>query len=232
MVASAQLRGQPETASLTLCGVQEPQQQLLELDAEAGRILRAEAAPFGADAGLHRAQGLAVGVAGDHAGGVEIAPRPRAGPPSDAQQVDALAAGHLDGRDLEVVGDVGDGAQFVRRGQAAPHARHHRIGAVLLDVGVHALVDEARLVVVAVFARPGAEQVVVQRRAAGRAAVRRLPVQRPASPPASTSARCRRSARTSSCVMVGAAAHRLCVRRGRVVRAQRRREQLLDQRRA
>ena len=33
-------------------------------------------------------------------------------------------------------------------GDAAPHARHDRIGAVLLDVGVDALVDEARLVVV------------------------------------------------------------------------------------
>ena len=31
----------------------------------------------------------------------------------------------------------------LRRGQPAPHARHDRIGAVLLDVGVHALVDEA-----------------------------------------------------------------------------------------
>ncbi len=42
-----------------------------------------------------------------------------------------------------LVDHVGDGAQFGRRGHAAPHARHHRIGAVLLDVGVHALVDEA-----------------------------------------------------------------------------------------
>ena len=61
-----------------------------------------------------------------------------------AQQVDALAAGDLDGRDVELVGHVGDGAQLRRRGHAAPHARHHRIGAVLLDVGVDALVDEAR----------------------------------------------------------------------------------------
>ena len=34
------------------------------------------------------------------------------------------------------------------RGLAAPHARDHRVGAVLLDVGVAALVDEARLRIV------------------------------------------------------------------------------------
>ena len=61
-VASAQLRGQPETASFTLAGVHEPHRNFSSLIAEAGRILRAEAAPFGADAGLHRAQRLAVGV--------------------------------------------------------------------------------------------------------------------------------------------------------------------------
>ena len=61
-----------------------------------------------------------------------------------AEQVDALAAGHLHRRDVELVDHVGDGAQFGRRGHAAPHARHDRIGAVLLDVGVDALVDEAR----------------------------------------------------------------------------------------
>src|SRR5690606_6966400 len=46
----------------------------LELDAEAGRILRTEAAPFAAHAGLHRAQRLAIGVAGDHPRGVEVGP--------------------------------------------------------------------------------------------------------------------------------------------------------------
>ena len=108
-----------------------------------------------ADAGLHRAQALGVGVAGHHAGLVQVGPDRGQILLLDAEQVDALAAGDLDGRDLELVGDVGDGAQFARRGDAAPHARHHRIGAVLLDVGVDALVDEARLRVVAIFAGPG-----------------------------------------------------------------------------
>ena len=64
--------------------------------------------------------------------------------------------------------------------QPAEHARHHRIGAVLLDVAVGALVDEARLGVVTVFARPAGEQVVVERRAAGVAAVGRLPFEKDA----------------------------------------------------
>ena len=144
-VASAQLRGQPETASFTLRRRPRAAQIALELDAEAGRILRAEPAPLAADAGLHRAQALGVGLAGDQARGVELRPHRRQVFLPDAEQVDALAAGDLDGRNLELVGDVGDGAQLVRRRQAAPHARHHRERAVLLDVGVHALVDEARL---------------------------------------------------------------------------------------
>ncbi len=59
----------------------------------------------------------------------------------------------------------------------APHARHDGIGAVLLDVGVHALVDEARLIVVGVFARPVADEIVVERRAALGAAARGLPLE-------------------------------------------------------
>src|SRR3546814_13938301 len=37
-----------------------------DLDPEPGRILRAEAAPFGPDAGLHGAQRLAIGVPRHH----------------------------------------------------------------------------------------------------------------------------------------------------------------------
>ena len=63
---------------------------------------------------------------------------------------------------------IGDGAQFVRAGDAAPHARNDRECAVLLDIGVDALVDEARLIIVAIFAGPVADQVIIQRRLAGR----------------------------------------------------------------
>src|SRR5690606_18477150 len=57
------------------------------------------------------------------------------------------------------------------------HARHDRIGAVLLDVSVDTLVDVAALLVVAIFAGPCAEQIVVERRPAGGAAIGRRPVE-------------------------------------------------------
>ena len=63
------------------------------------------------------------------------------------------------------------------RRDAAPHARDHGIGAVLLDVGVVAFVHEAALAVVAVVQRPVGQKVVVQRRAAGGAAADRAPAQ-------------------------------------------------------
>src|SRR5690606_22613685 len=78
---------------------------------------------------------------------------------------------------LVLVGDVGDAAQLGRIGHAAPHARNHRVGAVLLNVGVSTFIDQARLRIVPGFARPGGNQVVVQRRAAGRAAVWCAPAQ-------------------------------------------------------
>ena len=43
-----------------------------------------------------------------------------------------------------LLGDVGDPAQLLGSGDAAPHLRDDRERAVLLDVGVHAVVDEPR----------------------------------------------------------------------------------------
>ena len=131
---------------------------------------------LGADAGLHRADRLAVSVA-------ETMPA-------------ALRSAHIFGRSsfftprrsmrwppvtltvgtLVLLRRIGDGAQFIRRGQATPHPRHHRVGAVLLDVGVRALVDEARLRIVLRLVRKAGDQVVVDRRTTLVAAVRRLPV--------------------------------------------------------
>ena len=54
-------------------------------------------------------------------------------------------------------------------------AANHGIGAVLLDVGVAALVDGAALRVVQRLLGPGADEVVVDGRAAGGAAVGRFP---------------------------------------------------------
>ena len=55
---------------------------------------------------------------------------------------------------LVLVRDVGDAAQLGRRGHAAVDARHDAEGAVLLDVGVDAVVDEARVALVLVLRAP------------------------------------------------------------------------------
>ncbi len=94
-----------------------------------------------------------------------------------AQKVDPLAAGDLDHRHVVFVGRIGNRAQFGGVGHTAPHARHDGIGAVLLDVGVVAFVDEPRLAVIDVFGGPVGDQVVVQRWAAGRAAAHGFPAQ-------------------------------------------------------
>ena len=112
---------------------------------------------------------------------------------------------------------------------AAPHPRHHRIGAVLLDVGVDALVDEARLLVVDIVAGPGGEQIVVERRPALGAADARSSI-----PSACITAGIDRSSLRDdqpahlAMAEIGAAADRL--HRLRIVGvAERRGQQLLDQ---
>ncbi len=120
-------------------------QRTFEVLAHLRGVLRAEAAPLGPHAGLHGAQGLGVGVAGRHA---DVFPDIDQVFLLHAQQVDALAAGDLDGRDLVFVHRVGNATQFIGGCLPTPHARYHRIGAVLLNVRVAALVDEARLRIV------------------------------------------------------------------------------------
>src|SRR6185369_12913802 len=68
-------------------------QRALEVLAHLRRVLRAEAAPLAADAGLHGAPRLRVGMARRHA---EVLPDTWQVLLAHAQQVDALAAGHLD----------------------------------------------------------------------------------------------------------------------------------------
>ena len=57
---------------------------------------------------------------------------------------------------LVFLGDVGDAAQLVGAGDAAVDARDDAEGAVLLDVGVDAVVDEARVALVVVLVAPDA----------------------------------------------------------------------------
>ena len=113
-------------------------------------------------------------------------------------------------------------------GHAAPHARHDRIGAVLLDVGVDALVDEARLVVVGIFVRPVADEIVVERRPALGAAAGGLPLQLLHDGGNGLQALGLDQAAHIVMAEIGAGAHRL--HGGRVVGvAERQRQQLLDQ---
>ena len=95
----------------------------------------------------------------------------------DAQKVDPLAAGDVDGGDVVFLGRIGNRAQLVRGGHPAPHPRHDAEGAVLLDVRVLAFVDEAALRVVLIFKGPVGEQVEVERRTADMAAAGGLPAE-------------------------------------------------------
>ena len=96
----------------------------------------------------------------------------------------------------------GDAHQLGRRGDAAGHFRHHREGAVLLDVGVHAVVDEAGVALVLVFVVPQGDQ---QRGEGGLAGRRpRLPSTASAANTAETDfSPCSRIACTSSGLVIG-----------------------------
>ena len=128
------------------------------------RIADAVAAEVGADAALAGAEGLRVGVAARHA---EVFPHARQVFLLDAEQVDALAAGELDHRHVVLHRHLGDAHQLVGRRHAAVDARDDRERAVLLDVGVDAIVDEAGVALVVVLAGP---QRLQQRRQADLAA--------------------------------------------------------------
>ena len=146
--ASAQLRGQPVTRRLDLVRrVQALPSRVSSSMPTPDRVAEPEAAEVRADARLDRAHGLRVGVAGRHP---ELLPDRREVLLADAEQVDPLAAGDLHQRHLVLVGDVGDPAQLVGRRDAAADARHDGERAVVLDVRVDAVVDEARVALLAV----------------------------------------------------------------------------------
>ena len=105
---------QPETAALILCGARMPLVALLDADGEADGVLHAVAAPGRADAALHGAQRLAVGVAALEAGGDQLFPDVGQLLDLGAEQIDALAAGDL-GVEAVLLGDL-------RRGRSACRA--------------------------------------------------------------------------------------------------------------
>ena len=160
------LAGAARDAELDLVRRAQPAVAQLERDRQAHRVLHAVAAPRRADARLHGAQRLAVGVPGLEAGVDQPLPDRRQLLDAGAEQVDPLAAGDL-GVEPEVLGDLADRDQPLGRDLAAGDPRDDRVGAVLLHVGHD--------VVVGVLQRAPA-----RRRGRGRCRARRGSRRRPA----------------------------------------------------
>ena len=115
-------------------------QSTFELLSHQCGILCSEAAPLATDAGFYRAQSFSISKARRHA---KFLPDIAQILFLYAQQIYPLTASHLDSRDLIFVDHIGDASQLGGVCFTSPHARNHRIGAVLLDVGMGAFVDEA-----------------------------------------------------------------------------------------
>src|SRR5262249_45832388 len=71
-------------------------------------------------------------------------------------------AGDLQHADMVFVGDVSNTAKFVGRGYAATNAGYNREGTILLNIGVDAVVDEARRAVLIMIAAPKHVEDVAQ----------------------------------------------------------------------
>src|SRR5512138_414259 len=106
---------------------------ILDFNREADAVLHAIAAPRGAHARLHGANGLAVRMTGLETGVDQFFPDERELVHLRAEQIDALPA-----RDLRVEAeflcDAADRDQLVRSDLAAGYPRHDRVRAVLLHV--------------------------------------------------------------------------------------------------
>src|SRR5690606_11763080 len=113
---------------------------VLQGQGHADAVVHAVAAPGAAHAGLHGAQALAVGVAGLEAGLDQLGPDIRLVVQLAADHADALAAGDL-GVEAVLLGHLPDGEEAFGGDLAAGHARHHRVGAVLLHVGHEGVVS-------------------------------------------------------------------------------------------
>ena len=168
------LAGASGDAELELVRRAEAAVAQLELHRHRDRVLHAVAAPGRADAALHVAQRLAVGLPGLEAGVDEHLPDLGELVEAGAEQVDALAA-----RDLrvqaEVGRDLGDDRELLRRDLAGGDAGDHRVGAVLLHVRHRAVVRVLQAAAAAVEdvravlgREDGADRRACRRRSRGR----------------------------------------------------------------
>src|SRR3970282_1853758 len=99
---------------LDLVRVPRTPRHALDLDPETRRVLRAESAPFPADAGFDGAQRLAVRVPGNESGGAQVAPNLRQVFFLDAEQIAALSARELYRRHAVLLRHFRDRAQLFR----------------------------------------------------------------------------------------------------------------------
>src|SRR6266567_2777423 len=140
----------------------------LEFNPSARGILHSEAAEVRTDTGLHHAHTLCVRLARRHA---EIGPNFWQVRFLDTEEIDALASGDLHHGHVVFFRDVRDAPKLFRRGHTAPHARYDGKRSVFLNVGVHAIVDEACRAVFVVITAPQHVHHIAQRRLADFAAV-------------------------------------------------------------
>ena len=112
---------------------------LFDPDRELHRVLHPEPAPRGADAALHRAQGLAVGVAALEPGSDQLLPDVGQLVELGPEHVDALPAGDL-GEEAVLLGDGPQRNELVGGDFAPRHPGDDRVDAAALHVGEEAVV--------------------------------------------------------------------------------------------
>ncbi|MNN14420.1 hypothetical protein D3C81_1274830 [compost metagenome] len=95
----------------------------------------------------------------------------------DTNQVQTLSAGYLHYLHIIFNGDISNPLQILRCSYTAIHPRNDGKCAVLLDVGTHTLINEARFLLVLMRVRIDHAEVIVHCRTAFGAALRLFPVQ-------------------------------------------------------
>src|SRR5204863_981420 len=145
----------PRRRELELGRRLEPLIAPLDLHAECRAVADTIPAELRAETGLAGAERLGVRVARRHP---ELAPHLGKLLLSHSHQIDALAARDLHHRHAVLLRHVGDAAQLLRRRDATEDARDHAVRAVLLHVGVYAIVDEPRVALVVVLLPPDRAQ--------------------------------------------------------------------------
>src|SRR5581483_9626294 len=120
-------------------------------DTEGDGIADAVTAEIGAHAGLAGAERLCVGVPARHP---EFTPYGRKIVLCDAEEVDALAAGYLDHPRAVLLGNLRYPSQLRGRRNAAVYSWDDGKRAVILDVGVNAIVDEPSIALILVVPPP------------------------------------------------------------------------------